>query len=563
MIRINSKYQFKNLVWTSFYRGLWLVIFSVVVFSLAGMGFNPTGSRPSFKITHTDVKATLNQDRSATLEQIFTYQGKLAHGPAIQIESGGTDNVKLNSVSVKRKGKPIHDQLTSIGQQPTTDDLEDLLEDVSNGYGYALEDGKIHVMINDPLKNGQTYTVKVNVTEPNVISKAGVVKWNLLGHANQTDLGSVEAHIKNNSKTKVHSFYVQGVDGVLAHGPKLNKSTVKIKHYYQRDHLDLRTNMPYKSAVFFTQLLHLWNDFGLNWIVLIFLVAYFWYKIKQQLLGGSMAIPDIIVDDLPAAIYLSKGYFNRRLVAGLLTKRELLHSLQKSGFDNAKYNYFDSTTQLERIILKRYDTAVSSDNDDDKRRLINSGADLRSEYPVAASLTKRIIKFSIEFAIILILFLLTMELGFKSGRIINIIYWTILYFVCFVYLLFWFYMPEKFKDPQYQEQRNSLIRLANGLSDINEIKSLHLDNAALWTDLVAWAVGIGLNKNIIKELGQRGYDLGILKDPDQINTMYTSFDSDLGSAFTTFSSSNDSSSGFSGDNFGGGDAGGDSGIGGW
>lgn len=546
-------------MWNSLCRGLGLIVFSIVIFSLVGMGFRPTASRPTFKITHTEVNATLNQDRSATLEQTFTYQGRLAHGPAIQIKSGGTNNIKLNSVSVKRKGMPIHDQLSNIGQQPDPDVLKYLLEDVPNTYGYALKDGKLHVMINDPLEDGQTYTVKINVTEPNVISKTGVVRWNVLGHANETDLGSVEAHIKNNAKTKVHSFYVQGADGVLAHGSKLNQTTVNIKHYYQRDHLDLRTNMPYAKAVFFTQFLHVWNDFGFNWIVLVLLIAYFWYKVRRQMLGSSMAIPDIIVDDLPVAIYLSTGYFNKRLVTGLLTKRELLHSLQKSGPNKSKYNYFNSTSSLERIILKRYDMAARSDNDSDKRRLINSGADFRSEYPTATSLTKRIIQFLIGFAIIFILFLLTIELGFKSSRIINIIYWLTFYFVCSIYLLFLFYMPNEFKQVQHQEQHDTLIRLANGLSDINEIKNLHLDNAALWTDIVAWAVGIGLNKKIIKELGQRGYNLGLIKDPDQINTITFSFNTDLGSAFIVSTDTDNNISGFGGDSFGGGD----SGAGGW
>lgn len=562
LVRIDSRYQLKQLAWTSFYRGLWLIVPSIVILSLIIMGFKSTTSRPTFKITHTEVSATLNQDRSATLKQTFTYQGRLAHGPAIQIESGGADNMKVNSVSVKRKGKLIHDQLASIGQQPDTDDLEDLLEDIPNAYGYVLENGKVHLMINDPLKSGQTYTINVNVTEPNVISKTGVVKWNLLGHANQTDLGSVKAYIKNNAKGKVHSFYVQGVDGVLAHGSKLNQTTVIIKHYYQRDHLDLRTNMPYAKAVFLTQLLHIWNNFGLNWIVLALLIAYFWYWIRQQMLGSSMAIPDIIIDNLPGAIYLSNGYFNRRLVAGLLTKRELLHSLQKAGPNKAEYNYFDSTSSLERIILKRYDTAAESSNDDDKRRLINSDADFKSEYPVTTSLAKRL-KFLAGLAIIPVLFFLTIELGFKSGRMINIIYWLTLCFVCIAYLLFWFYMPKKFKQIQHQTQHDALVRLANGLSDVKELEDLHLDNAALWTDLVAWAVGIGLNKKIIKELGQRGYDLGLLEDPDQIDTIISSFSGNLDSSFAISTSSDGDSSGFGGDSFGGGDAGGDSGAGGW
>lgn len=79
LVRIDSRYQLKQLAWTSFYRGLWLIMPSIIILSLIIMGFKSTTSRPTFKITHTEVSATLNQDRSATLKQTVFFLSSPFH----------------------------------------------------------------------------------------------------------------------------------------------------------------------------------------------------------------------------------------------------------------------------------------------------------------------------------------------------------------------------------------------------------------------------------------------------------------------------------------------------
>ena len=62
-----------------------------------------------------------------------------------------------------------------------------------------------------------------------------------------------------------------------------------------------------------------------------------------------MAMPDIIFNDLLSAIYLTAGDYDRNLMGGLLTKKELLE--QVFGID--LYHY--QQTELEHRILAAYE----------------------------------------------------------------------------------------------------------------------------------------------------------------------------------------------------------------
>ena len=121
-------------------------------------------------------------------------------------------------------------------------------------------------------------------------------------------------------------------------------------------------------------------------------------------------------------------------------------------------------------------------------------------------------------------------------------------------LMFW--------DAEQQDLHVQLVRLANGLSDVGEIQHLHLANADLWIDLIAWAVGIGLNKRILNELKQRGYELGFLDSIEQVDLVFAEV-STATADFTSFSPDGADDFSSSGGSSGGGDAGGGSGAGGW
>lgn len=396
MICINSRWQICNwvidgIIGQGFLFGLFVII---GLFVLVGSSVNL--NRPSFQITHTDVNVTLNDDCSADLDESFTYTGYLPHGPIVKIESGGND-IDLNGVKVKRVGHENADKLHSVGEFDDMGDLRNELEHKKNSYGYYNDGGNtLYVLVNDPLNDGERYTINTNVTESNVMDKHGVVRWNILGSANQVDLGSVNVHIKNDSLQKAHSFYLQGRDGVVACSPKFDEVDLKIKHYRKSDHLDLRTNLPYTKAVILTRILQLWTRFGVEWVVLFLLIFLYVCYVRSQLLGSSMAIPDLIFSDLPKAIYLTSGFYNEDLVAGLLTKRVLNRDLSVRHYKK---------TALEKEVLCTY-YRVKPHDVDSSNDLRSMSTTFEEEFPFYKSkeivVAKQIFLFALKFIIYMI-----------------------------------------------------------------------------------------------------------------------------------------------------------------
>lgn len=550
ILRIKSRWQIHNWVLMGITKStmIWVALFVVLMLATYGSRF----SHESFKIIHTNADVVLNSDRSANLNESFTYSGELSHGPTIKIESGG-DDAKLNHVILKRIGYDKADKLHNIGERDDLDDLKSDLKAAKNCYGYCYEGDDLYVLINDPLKQDEKYTVAVNVTESKIISKQGVIRWNVLGSANQVNLGSVNVHIKNNSLQNVHSFYLQTMNGVVAYGQKLNDINLKIKHYGKDDHLDLRTNLPYAKAVVLTRMLHFWIGFGFNWFILFLLIVLYIVYARKQLLGSSMAISDTIFDDLPRAIYLTSAEYDKNLVAGLLTKRVLNRDL------GIKYY---KKTDLEKKVLDAYNNA--SDHDEvSSQKLRMTRSNFYREFPFYNSTTVLGIKnvFWNLMRMIIVVVILMLIPGLKFSNTLNVANLILIAFVLLMFIDFHNQLSFSFRNLADEMERYRLIRLANGLMDIDEIRKLNLKDAGLWVDLISWAVGIGLNSAIISELSKRGYDLGFFNDPELATKAYDSFSTDLSFNYDYGSPSDLSDNG--GGSFGGGDAGGGSGAGGW
>lgn len=553
MICINSRWQICNWVIDGIIGQGFLFGLFVIIGLFVSVGSSVNLNRPSFQITHTDVNVTLNDDCSADLDESFIYTGYLPHGPIVKIESGGND-IDLNGVKVKRAGHENADKLHSVGEFDDMGDLRNELEHKKNSYGYYNDGGNtLYVLVNDPLNDGERYTINTNVTESNVMDKHGVVRWNILGSANQVDLGSVNVHIKNDSLQKAHSFYLQGRDGVVACSPKFDEVGLKIKHYKKSDHLDLRTNLPYTKAVILTRILQLWTRFGVEWVVLFLLIFLYVCYVRSQLLGSSMAIPDLIFSDLPKAIYLTSGFYNEDLVAGLLTKRVLNRDLNVRHYKK---------TALEKEVLCTY-YRVKPHDVDSSNDLRSMSTTFEEEFPFYKSkeivVAKQIFLFALKFIIYTIpLTVSAFHLSFF--RVFDMVNLFLILFMLTLFIDFHERSSVSFGDLENEIERTQLIRLANGLMDVNEIRKLHLKDAGLWTDLISWAVGVSLNDEIIDELSKRGYELGFFKDPEVASSAYDSFSTTLHSSYN-YGSSFSSSSG--GGSFGGGDAGGGSGAGGW
>lgn len=535
-------------------------------------------SKPPFRISHTNVVATLNSDRSLDLKQAFVYHGSLSHGPEIVIDPGNGDSkLSIKDVTIK-KGKRVtdlknyfkrtHDQEGLLDGFDDEDAAKNELEKMPNTYGYYYDDNnRIHIMINDPLKFGQSYQAMVKVRIFKEISKHGVIKYNILGSANQVDLGSVDAKVINHTDGLVNRYYMQNLNGVIKYGPKLQNVTLRLPDYKKNDHLDLRTNMPYKWPLLLTRLYRLWFFSGLSWLVLIiFVLVLFKVLNDRHDVGSSMGMPDIIFSDLISAIYLTTGSYDSKLLAGLITRKELI----KQVFNN-KICY--RQTELERKILSTYGQYAYLKSVDDNVQASSYLADSKGfeekieEKHAKLNLSSLgifglIILCIIDFACWLgVVILFPVYNHFAAGI------WCVVAFECLMFLmLFGIEILDNpismFSNSKQQTLHVQLLRLANGLSDVGEIQRLHIDNAALWTDLVAWAVGIGLNTVIIDELKQRGYELGFLQSADQTDVVFADIE-DASSSFSSFVNSSDGGFSSSGGGFGGGDAGGGSGVGGW
>ena len=333
-----KQYQFQHIIkitvlqWRAYNV---LILFSVVFFAfLPILSVFVSDDAPSFTISHANVVATLNADRSLGLKQSFTYHGSLKHGPEIVIDPGDDGEISIKDVTIKNG-----DHVAKVNNYFKSHDRDDLadgfdyvgtakrkLAKLPGTYGYYYDnDNRIHVIVNDPLKAGQSYQVTVNAILPKKISKHGVLKYNILGSASKTDLGSVNARVINHTNGLVKSYYLQNLSGVAKYGSGFRRVNLKLSNYNRDDHLDLRTNLPYRRPLLWTRLYHLFFLTGFCWVVLItFTLILFKVVNDKHDAGRSMAMPDIIFSDLLSAIYLTTGSYDRNLFGGLLTKKELL-----------------------------------------------------------------------------------------------------------------------------------------------------------------------------------------------------------------------------------------------
>lgn len=573
-----KQYQFQHIIIRTFLQ--WLVYSGIMLFFIAFYVILSAFARddaPTFTISHTNVVATLNSDHSLVLKQSFTYHGVLSHGPEIVIDPGD-GGISIKDVTIKRG-----DHLTKVNNYFKSHDRNDLadgfdyvgtakrkLAKLPGTYGYYYDNGnRIHVIVNDPLKAGQSYQVTVNAILPKKISKHGVLKYNILGSASETDLGSVNARVINHTNGLVKRYYLQNLSGVVKYGAGLRRVNLKLSNYNRDDHLDLRTNLPYRRPLLWTHLYHLFFLTGFCWVVLItFTLILFKIVNDKNDAGRSLAMPDIIFSDLLSAIHLTTGSYDRNLFGGLLTKKELL----KQVFDRDLYQY--QQTELEHRILASYEhyadlqlvsSAMAADyssNLDDFKTQVEEMHNKKA--PSDLSYFSLIVLYALCFFCGFGLFFFKIRSQFGAWI------WCLIAVECLLFLyafianvannsisMFW--------DAKQQDLHVQLLRLANGLSDVGEIQHLQLANAGLWIDLVAWAVGIGLNKRILNELTQRGFDLGFLDSIEQVDMALANV-STATADFTSFSSDGlDGSDGFSssGGSSGGGDAGGGSGAGGW
>lgn len=533
---------------------------------------------PSFTISHTNVVTTLNSDRSLGLKQSFTYHGLLKHGPEIVIDPGDDGEISIKDVTIKRGDHVI--KVNNYFKSYDRDDLADGFDDpdtakrklakLPNTYGYYYDNNRIHVIVNDPLKAGQSYQVTVNAILPKKISKHGVLKYNILGSASATDLGSVNARVINHTNGLVKSYYLQNLSGVAKYGSGFRHVNLKLSNYNRDDHLDLRTNLSYRRPLLWTRLYHLFFLTGFCWVVLIaFTLILVKVVNNKNDAGRSMAMPDIIFSDLLSAIYLTTGSYDRNLFGGLLTKKELL----KQVFDRDLYQY--QQTELEHRILASYEhyadlqlvsSAFAADylaNLDDFKTQIEETHNKKTSSDLG---------FFSSIALVALCLLCGLGLFFfKIRSQFGAWIWCLMAGECLLFLYAFIAIVSNnsismFWDAKQQDLHVQLLRLANGMSDVGEIQHLHLADAGLWIDLIAWAVGIGLNKQILNELKQRGYELGFLDSIEQVDIVLADV-STAAADFTSFSSdgSDGGSDGFSssGGSSGGGDAGGGSVAGGW
>ena len=556
----------------------WIALHLLIMLPTVSFLVSSYHSRPSFRISHTNVVATLNSDRSLDLKQAFVYHGSLSHGPEIVIDPGnGDSNLSIRNVTIK-KGKRVtnlknyfkktHDQEDLLDGFDDEDAAKSELEKMPNTYGYYYDDNnRIHIMINDPLKAGQSYQAMVKVRIFKEINKHGVIKYNILGSANQVDLGSVDATVINHTNGLVNSYYMQNLNGAIKYGSKLQNVTLKLPDYKKNDHLDLRTNMSYKWPLLLTRLYRLWFFSGLGWLVLIiFVLVLFKVLNDKHDVGSSMGMPDIIFSDLISAIYLTTGSYDSKLLAGLITRKELI----KQVFNN-KICY--QQTELERKILSTYGQYARLKSVDDNMQASSYLADSKGFEEKIKEKHAKLILSSLGIFGLIILGIMCLVCWLEFVIFISVhnqftvwIWWVVT-FECLMFLMLLGIeildnSISMFLNSKQQTLHVQLLRLANGLSDVGEIQRLHIDNAALWTDLVAWAVGIGLNTVIIDELKQRGYELGFLQSADQADAVLADV-GDASSSFSSFVNSSDGGFGSSGGGFGGGDAGGGSGAGSW
>ena len=571
-----KQYQFQHIIkitvlqWLA-YSGL--ILFFVVIYLVLPPFVRD--NTPSFKISHTNVVATLNADRSLGLKQSFTYHGLLKHGPEIVIDPGDNDEISIKSVMIKQGNHVI--KVSNYFKKHDRDALTDGFDDsetakrklakLPNTYGYYYDnDDRIHVVVNDSLKAGQSYQATVNASLPKKISKRGVLKYNILGSANETDLGSVNARVINHTNGLVKRYYLQNLSGVVKYGAGFCRVNLKLSNYKRDDHLDLRTNLPYRRLLLLTYLYHLFFLTGLCWVVLIAFVFFLFKAVNDKNdAGRSMAMPDIIFNDLLSAIYLTAGDYDRNLMGGLLTKKELLE--QVFGID--LYHY--QQTELEHRILAAYEhyAELQLISNAEATDYLSNLDDFKTQ---VEEMHNKKDSSDLSFFSLIVLGALCLPCGwglffFKLRSQFGVWIWCLIAGECLLFLLTFIDSVSNnsilmFWDAEQQDLHVQLVRLANGLSDVGEIQHLHLANADLWIDLIAWAVGIGLNKRILNELKQRGYELGFLDSIEQVDLVFAEV-STATADFTSFSPDGADDFSSSGGSSGGGDAGGGSGAGGW
>ena len=64
-----------------------------------------------------------------------------------------------------------------------------------------------------------------------------------------------------------------------------------------------------------------------------------------------------------------------------------------------------------------------------------------------------------------------------------------------------------------------LVQFANGIAELDTIKTLQLDNSYLWEDMVYWLVGIGISDEIVNELVALGVDQDYISSDKSVSEL--------------------------------------------
>ena len=510
-----------------------------------------------YAIKQTNVVATLNSDGSADLTQMFRYRGSLKHGPVVKIEA--PHQIKLKSFKIFRDGKS--DQIKRVK-------YFNLFGNGGNQYTVTRDDDDdwpiLTVKAYDPLKHFSHYTVVVRVHEAHVVNRKGVVKWNVIGSSSDVNLGKVTAKVVNHN-ANVKNYYLQSNHGVLDYGQFNHPATAKIHHFTRSDHLDLRTNMPVRGPLKITRIL---NQIPLVLVGSVVLMGIGYLVItKINGVGVSFALPDEVIDDpFAATLKTPCASTDTSVFSGLVAKLYLEghitndDGLSWDGKSNRKLN--DDEQELLKLFFDEKDEEnniwISSDEVNYNNKLAKKITRLNQSF---RSIWHRILGaiglFSMIGLGVLVAIMLFADIYIDTDLVTDQDLYRIILLSVAMVIGNWLAIYGLTVVPD--ADAIPLVQFANGITELDTIKSLQLDNSYLWEDMVYWLVGIGVSDEIVNELVALGVDQGYISSDKSVSELTGG----LSSISAVLSDVSAPSGAVDGGSFGGGDAGSGGGAGGW